>query len=154
MMFLNFRKRRRGQVRAIDFVVSLLLFLLMLSQLILVVINVQTGINSQMKDDLSFSELDTFGRSLLQEEGTPYWGYKQNLPVAFGLAESSVSLSLNLDASKLARMITGTTYPISYISGFEQFSYDSIKTVLNLANNKEFQLSIHDGVSQEVQPVR
>ena len=84
-MLLNLKRRRRGQVRAIDFMVSLLLFLLMLSQLILVIVNVQTGLNSQMKDDLSFTELDIFGRSLLQEEGTPQWGYKQDLPSSFGL---------------------------------------------------------------------
>ncbi|MCK4847495.1 MAG: hypothetical protein KAT16_00560 [Candidatus Heimdallarchaeota archaeon] len=141
-MLLNLKRRRRGQVRAIDFMVSLLLFLLMLSQLILVIVNVQTGLNSQMKDDLSFTELDIFGRSLLQEEGTPQWGYKQDLPSSFGLAESSTFPSLTLDASKIARLITGTTFPISAVSGFEQFSYDSVKSLLSLGADQEFQLSI------------
>ena len=141
-MLLNLKKRRRGQVRAIDFVVSLLLFLLMLTQLILVIINVQTGLTTQMKDDLSFTELDTFGRSLLQKEGPPQWGYKQDLPSSFGLSESANLPSLTLDASKIARLITGTTFPISTISGFEQFSYDSIKNLLSLGTDQEFQLSI------------
>ncbi|MHA1512845.1 MAG: hypothetical protein ACTSRJ_02135, partial [Candidatus Hodarchaeales archaeon] len=141
-MLLNLKRRRRGQVRAIDFVVSLLLFLLMLSQLILVIINVQTGLNSQLKDDLTFTELDTFGRSLLQQEGTPQWGYNQDLPSSFGLAESAIFPSLTLDASKIARLITGTSFPISAISGFEQFSYDSVKNLLGLGNDQEFQLSI------------
>jgi hypothetical protein len=114
----------------------------MLSQLILVIINVQTGLNSQLKDDLTFTELDTFGRSLLQQEGTPQWGYNQDLPSSFGLAESAIFPSLTLDASKIARLITGTSFPISAISGFEQFSYDSVKNLLGLGNDQEFQLSI------------
>jgi len=141
-MLLNLKRRRRGQVRAIDFVISLLLFLLMLTQLILVIINVQTGLTSQMKDDLSFTELDTFGRSLLQKEGTAQWGYKQGLPSSFGLAESALFPSLTLDASKIARLITGTSFPISAITGFEQFSYDTLRNLLGIGDNQEFQLSI------------
>jgi hypothetical protein len=141
-MLLNLKRRRSGQVRAIDFVVSLLLFLLMLSQLILVIINVQSGLNSQMKDDLSFTELDTFGRSLLQKEGPPQWGYNQGLPSSFGLSESAIFPTLTLDASKIARLITGTSFPISSVSGFEQFSYDSIKNLIGLSTDQEFQLSI------------
>lgn len=141
-MLLNLKRRRSGQVRAIDFVVSLLLFLLMLSQLLLVIINVQSGLTSHMEDDLSFTELDTFGRSLLQEEGPLQWGYSQNLPSSFGLAESTDSPSLTLDASKIARLITGTSFSITTISGFEQFSYDSLKSLLAIGTNQEFQLSI------------
>ena len=141
-MRLKLKRRRRGQVRAIDFVVSLLLFLLMLSQLILVIVNVQTGLTSQMKNDLSFKELDTFGRLLLQEEGSPQWGYKQGLPSSFGLAESTAFPSLTLDASKIARLISGTSFPISPISGFEQFSYESVKNLLTIGTNQEFRLSL------------
>ncbi|MHA2111064.1 MAG: hypothetical protein ACXAC6_12245 [Candidatus Hodarchaeales archaeon] len=140
-MLLNLKRRRSGQVRAIDFVVSLLLFLLMLSQLILVIINVQTGLTSHIEDSLTLTELDTFGRSLLQEEGSPLWGYGQDLPSSFGLAESTAFPSLTLDASKIARLITGTSFPISAISGFEQFSYDSVKNLLAIGTDQEFQLS-------------
>ncbi|MHA1977428.1 MAG: hypothetical protein ACW98I_11045 [Candidatus Hodarchaeales archaeon] len=143
MYNLNLRKRRRGQIRAIDFIVSLLLFLLMLSQLILVVINVQSGLNSQMRQDLTYEELDTFGRLILQEEGLEYWGYQQSLTDTFGLAVSEATSSLNLDAAKISRIITGTTFPTEFISGFEQFDYPSVKSILGLDSKQDFQLSLH-----------
>lgn len=142
MLNVNLNRRRRGQIRAIDFIVSLMLFLLMLSQLILVVINVQTGLNSQMRDNLTYSELDTFGRTLLQEEGETEWGYRRLLPNSFGLADSNTDTSINLDAAKISRIITGTTFPPSHISGFELFNYPTIKTLLGLDSKEDFQLSL------------
>ena len=142
MFNLSLKRRRRGQVRAIDFIVSLLLFMLMLSQLILVVINVQSGLNSQMRNNLNYKELDTFGRILLQEEGNQFWGYQQSLPETFGLAQSKAISSINLDAAKISRIITGTTFPTYLISGFEQFYYPSVKNILGLDAKQDFQLSL------------
>ncbi len=142
MFNLGLKRRRRGQVRAIDFIVSLLLFMLMLSQLILVVINVQSGLNSQMRNNLNYKELDTFGRILLQEEGNQFWGYQQSLPETFGLAQSKAISSINLDAAKISRIITGTTFPTYLISGFEQFDYPSVKNILGLDAKQDFQLSL------------
>ncbi len=140
---LNLKRRRRGQVRAIDFIVSLLLFLLMLSQLILVVINVQSGLNTQIRENLSYEELDTFGRIILQEEGKEFWGYQKSLPNSFGLAQSKTDTSIIIDAAKISRIITGTTFQPSLISGFDQFDYATVKTILGLNSKQDFQLSIH-----------
>jgi hypothetical protein len=114
----------------------------MLSQLILIVINVQTGINSQIRDTLTYAELDTFGRVLLQEEGEKEWGYRKVLPSSFGLADSNTDTSINLDAAKISRIITGTTFPPSHISGFELFNYQIIKNLLDLGTKEDFQLSL------------
>lgn len=134
-------KRRRGQIRAVDFIVSLLLFLLMLSQLILVIINVQTGLNSQISSNQINSELDSFGRSILFNEGPSDWGYEQTLPSSFGLASASNLPTLTLEAAKISRLITGTTFAPVSISGFEQFSYESLKNLLGLGTKIDFQLS-------------
>ncbi len=150
MYYLNFKKRRRGQVRAIDFIVSLLLFLLMLSQLILVVINVQNGLNTQMRENLSYEELDTFGRILLQEEGTEFWGYQQSLPSSFGLSRSDSSTSIILDPAKISRIISGTITPPSLISGFEQFDYASVKSILGMDSKHDFQISLEPYLSLNI----
>ena len=137
----NLHKRRRGQIRAVDFIVSLLLFLLMLSQLILIIMNVQTGLNSQISTNQINSELDSFGRSILFNEGPSDWGYLQTLPDSFGLASASNIPTLTLDAAKISRLITGTSFPISAISGFDQFSYESLKNLLGVGSEVDFQLS-------------
>jgi len=89
MVFSRLKKRRCGQIRAVDFVVSLFLFLLMLSQLILIIINVQSSIRTGTIGTLTYEELDIFGRKLLFEEGDTNWGYLQKLPRTFGLADSN-----------------------------------------------------------------
>ncbi|MHA2345347.1 MAG: hypothetical protein ACXACP_01375 [Candidatus Hodarchaeales archaeon] len=142
MKFPNLYKRRRGQIRAVDFIISLLLFLLMLSQLLLIIINVQTGLNSQMSSNLITTELDTFSKKILFNEGPSDWGYEQILPNSFGLASASNIPSLSLDAAKIARIITGTTFPISSVSGFEQFSYETLKTLLGIGSEIDFQVSL------------
>lgn len=135
-------KRRRGQIRAVDFVVSLFLFLLMLSQLILLIINVQSGIISTREGYISYDELDIFGRAILQKEGDPNWGYQQGLPDNFGLAIENSHSGLTLDPSKIARLITGTTYPISSVSGFDIFDYSTLKNWIHLESEYDFQLTL------------
>ncbi len=141
MILLNLNRRRRGQIRAVDFIVSLLLFLLMLSQLLLIIINVQSGLTTQMRNELTYSELDTLGRIILQEQGQDFWGYQNSLPDSFGLASATNIPSFSLDAAKVARIVTGTSFPISDISGFEQFTYSSVKTILGLDSELDFQLA-------------
>ena len=113
MILLNLNRRRRGQIRAVDFIVSLLLFLLMLSQLLLIIINVQSGLTTQMRNELTYSELDTLGRIILQEQGQNFWGYRNSLTDSFGLASATNIPSFSLDAAKVARIVTGTSFPIS-----------------------------------------
>ncbi len=139
MYFSRLKKRRRGQIRAVDFVVSLFLFLLMLSQLILIVINVQTGIRTS-SGTVTYEELDIFGRQLLLEEGDQDWGYYQTLPSTFGLADKNVQSYLSLDSAKIARLVTGTPIPISFVSGYEMYDYTTLIETIGLKKNYDFQL--------------
>lgn len=149
MCFSRLKKRRSGQIRAVDFIVSLFLFLLMLSQLIIIVINVQYGISGTIRA-LTYEELDIFGQQLLLEEGEADWGYLQDLPTTFGLADSNSPMTLTLDAAKIARLVTGTSIPISLVSGFEMYDYNSLKETINLKRGYEFQLGFYPLLKAEI----
>ncbi|UCE13148.1 MAG: hypothetical protein JSV04_13280 [Candidatus Heimdallarchaeota archaeon] len=141
MVFSRLKKRRRGQIRAVDFIVSLFLFIIMMTQLILIIINVQSGIQTGIVGELTYEKLDIFGRQLLLEEGDINWGYLQELPSTFGLSDSKSETVFTLDASKMARIVTGTSYSISSISGYETYDYDTLTKKINLESDYEFQLA-------------
>jgi hypothetical protein len=144
MFFKRLKKRRGGQIRAVDFVVSLLLFLIMLSQLILVIINVQSSIWNKEVDILTYSELDLLGRSFLQECGSPsYWAYQKSLPSAFGLAKDYSQFHFVVDAAKISRIIPEAGSEIERISGYEILDYNTLKEALDLESNLEFTLAIY-----------
>ncbi|MFX1517449.1 MAG: hypothetical protein ACFFC6_14180 [Promethearchaeota archaeon] len=143
MYFSRLKKRRGGQIRAVDFVVSLFLFLLMLSQLILLVINIQIRISSSAIDTVAFEELDIFGRQLLLEEGDQDWGYYQALPSTFGLADSNENTYLTLDGAKIARIITGTPNPVGVVSGYEMYDYSTLKETIGLQSDFDFQIGLY-----------
>ncbi len=134
------KKRRRGQVRAVDFIVSLLLFLLMLTQVIIIIFNIQSDVISAGIDDISYEELDIFGRQLLEQEGDSFWGYEKQLPSTFGLADPMSSTPLTISAAKIARLITRTFLPISDVTGYEMFDYNSLKEIINIDSNFDFQI--------------
>ena len=146
MIFHNLKRRRRGQMRAVDFIVSLFLFLLMLSQILLIIINIQSNINRTDIGTLSYNDLDNFSRMMLQESGTDDWGYMKNLPNNFGLATSHYYGYFNLDAAKIARLINGTPDPVSSISGMDNFDYKTLKEVIKLSRRREFQISLQQSL--------
>ncbi|MFX0122657.1 MAG: hypothetical protein ACFFAE_03410 [Candidatus Hodarchaeota archaeon] len=139
--------RRRGQIRAVDFVVSLFLFLLMLSQLILIVINVQTGIRTGSVGTITYEELDILGRQLLFEEGDPDWGFYPTLPSSFGLANSNAESYISLDSAKIARL---TFNDATGVSGYTMFDYDTLKETIGLQRDFEFQLGFYPLLNAEV----
>ncbi|UCG03662.1 MAG: Ig-like domain-containing protein [Candidatus Heimdallarchaeota archaeon] len=147
MNFPRLKKRRRGQIRAVDFVVSLFLFLLMLSQLILLVINVQTGINTSSREIITYEELDILGRQLLFEDGDLDWGYHQSLPASFGLADSNAQSYLVLDSAKIARL---TFKDSSGVSGYTMFDYDTLKETIGLDRDFNFRLGFYPLLNAEV----
>ncbi len=140
MYFSRLKKRRRGQIRAVDFIVSLFLFLLMLTQLILIIINVQTDVTGSGIGNITSEELDIFGRQLLEQKGDPFWGYQKNLPNSFGLADSLSTTPLTLSAAKISRLITGTSFLISESTGYEMHNYNSLKEMIKLDARYEFQI--------------
>ena len=140
MYFSRLKKRRRGQIRAVDFIVSLFLFLLMLTQLILIIINVQTDVTGSGIGNITSEELDIFGRQLLEQKGDPFWGYQKNLPNSFGLADSLSTTPLTLSAAKISRLITGTSFLITEPTGYEMHNYNNLKEIIKLDARYEFQI--------------
>ncbi|MFW9779129.1 MAG: hypothetical protein ACFFE8_09775 [Candidatus Heimdallarchaeota archaeon] len=135
-------KRRRAQIRAVDFIVSLLLFMLMLSQLILIIVTIQAGIQVSTSKGITAEEIDVFARSILLEEGEPGWGYRQILPATFGLGSDISTVSLTLDPAKIARLVTGTDFPVFQISGYSTFDYTALKEAMHLPSGRNFQLAL------------
>ncbi|MFW9855819.1 MAG: hypothetical protein ACFFFG_12210 [Candidatus Thorarchaeota archaeon] len=135
-------KRRRAQIRAVDFIVSLLLFMLMLSQLILIIVTIQAGIQVSTLKGITVEELDIFARSILLEEGDPDWGYRQTLPTTFGLGSDISTVSLTIDPAKMARLVTGTDFPVFQISGYSTFDYTALKEAIHLPSGRDFQLAL------------
>ncbi|WP_455140051.1 hypothetical protein [Candidatus Hodarchaeum mangrovi] len=144
MIFQLLNKKRKGQMRAVDFVISLFLFLLMLSQLLLIIINIQSNINRTDVGTISYDDLDNFSRMILRESGTDDWGYLKNLPNNFGLATSHYYGYFALDAAKIARLISGTG--ISTISGMNNYDYETLKDVIKLSGKREFQISLQQSL--------
>ncbi|MFX1285234.1 MAG: Ig-like domain-containing protein [Promethearchaeota archaeon] len=142
-MFSKLKKRRSGQIRAVDFVVSLFLFLLMLSQLILIIFTVQSSIRTNTIETITYEEMDIFGRKLLLEEGDPNWGYLLELPRTFGLADSNLQSFLTLDSAKIARLVTGTFTSLSPYSGFKMYDYSTLKETVGLEREYDFQLGFY-----------
>jgi hypothetical protein len=118
----------------------------MLSQLILIIINVQTGIRTS-SGTVTYEELDIFGRQLLLEEGDPDWGYYQTLPSSFGLADNNVQSYLFLDSAKIARLTFKDT---TGVSGYPLFDYDTLKETIGLQRDFEFQLGFYPLLNVEV----
>jgi hypothetical protein len=119
----------------------------MVSQLILIVINVQTGIRTSSIGTLSYEELDILGRQLLFEEGDPDWGFYQKLPSSFGLADNDVQSYLFLDSAKIARLTFKDT---AGVSGYTMFDYDTLKETIGLQRDYEFQLGFYPLLNTEV----
>jgi len=112
----------------------------MLTQLILIIINVQTDVTGSGIGNITSEELDIFGRQLLEQKGDPFWGYQKNLPNSFGLADSLSTTPLTLSAAKISRLITGTSFQISEQTGYEMHNYINLKEMINLDARYEFQI--------------
>ncbi|MFX0015635.1 MAG: Ig-like domain-containing protein [Promethearchaeota archaeon] len=150
MFFSSFKRRRRGQIRAIDFMVSLFLFILMLSQLILIIFNVQSSIKTSTIRTLAYEEFDIFGRQILFEEGDLNWGYRQQLPSSFGLADSNSQSYLSLDGAKIARLVTRTPLEIYLVSGFYMYDYKTLKEAMSISGKYDFQLGFYPLLNSEI----
>jgi hypothetical protein len=115
--------------------------MLMLSQLVLIIVTIQAGIQVTTSSGITAEELDIFGRSLLQERGDPNWGYRQSLPSTFGLGSDIFEASLTLDPAKIARLVTGTTFPVPQISGYSTYDYSTLIENIRLSSEMDFQLA-------------
>ena len=128
---------KRGQVRGLDFTISAFLFLIMLSQLILVVLNSQVVMEGLYEYRIEREEVNQLADRILGFPGTTGWGLSSTLPVAFGLAdETTFSCGRILDSGKIARITTDMTIPtIRSLSGdYTLVNYSYVKSMLSLTD--------------------
>lgn len=125
-------KKRRGQIRGIDFTISLVLFILMFSQLILVIFNARTTIVSQLHDE---EDSEFIANRLFGLTGPENWVNEDN-PLDIGLKSDAKNnlQTLEIDAAKLLRFKHDTELINQRNSTLIQnyISYETIKEILNL----------------------
>ncbi|MEX2721679.1 MAG: hypothetical protein Q6362_009775 [Candidatus Wukongarchaeota archaeon] len=104
-----FKRGKRGQARAIDFVVSISLFLLVTSQLFLIIITSTSPFTTTSEKQTLEEKAELLANNLITSPGTPQdWGFNlssQTPFTIFGLGKASNTPEIQvLDASKIARL--------------------------------------------------
>ncbi|MFQ5976302.1 MAG: hypothetical protein ACE5J5_08315, partial [Candidatus Hydrothermarchaeales archaeon] len=133
------RSKSRGQVRAIDFTVSVFLFILVISQLVLLIFNSEIILFSEKEINLN-ENVDLLAERILGFEGTQNWGIKASTPEKFGLADAGSMGNLVLDAAKIARL-SGDLALLSETTGLASVNYRTLHNLLGL-NQEDFVFSI------------
>ena len=152
-MYLRIKKAfrsSRSQMRAVDFMVSAFIFLIMLAQFVLLLFNIQVALHTTVLGDINQSDASDLYRQIFLQPGSPSWGTQPELPQAFGLAlETELQYSTPsrsvVDPAKLAR-IGGDPSAIQYYPGieprFQPVTYQFIHEALGLDDNTHFQLKL------------
>ena len=133
--FKLFRIKRRAVVRTIDFLVSFTLFIILLTQFYLIIINMNLNIAATNVTQENPAEL--FADRILSYSGAKDWGTKPGTPTSIGLASDYSHLSLNyfLDLAKLARL----NPELQNLSINSQFSYIEPSALLaNIVGNNSY----------------
>ncbi len=136
-----FKIRRRAVVRTIDFLVSFTLFIILLTQFYLIIINMNLNLSSTSTKEENPAQLIT--DKLLTSTGSANWGTTSGVPQNFGLAADARHPSFNnyLDLAKFAHLNGELQYnPIN-----SSYSYITPEIVLtNLTGtqaNVQFRIS-------------
>lgn len=141
-----FRASSRGQMRAVDFMVSAFIFLIMLAQFVLLLFNIQVGLHTTVLGDLNQSDATDLYRQIFLQPGSPNWGTQPELPQSFGLSlETTQQVSFPsrsvLDPAKLARIGSDPQAVQSY-ADFQPVTYQFIHDQLGLDDGTHFQLKL------------
>ena len=133
-----FRRGKRGQARAIDFVVSLSLFLLVTSQLFLIIITSTSPFTTTPERQTLDEKAELLANNLITNSGTPQdWGFNlssQTPFTIFGLSQvSNTPETQVLDASKIARLDPRlVTNPIATALSIYYIDYSQARSSLGL----------------------
>ncbi|MHA1167360.1 MAG: hypothetical protein ACTSRU_06025 [Candidatus Hodarchaeales archaeon] len=138
-------RSKRGQIRGIDFTVSLLLFLILLSQVILVIVNAQIVIRGRIS--LDRADVDFIADRILNSVGSTNWGYLQESPEEFGLKDEIypwVTSSIYLDPGKLSRLNPDGRMLFNKYGtpGYQFLDYRSVKYLIG-EEETDFKLQIY-----------
>lgn len=136
-----FKIRRKAVVRTIDFLVSFILFIILVTQFYLIIININLNLAStSTKQENPAQQLAS---KILGSTGSSNWGTTNGDPATFGLASDNYYSSLNpyLDLTKFSRL----NKELNYLDIANQYSFIEPDTLIsNLTGNQggvEFRLS-------------
>lgn len=148
-MKINFlHRKRKGQVRAIDFTVSLLLFLIMLSQILLILFNIRFSMSNENIYSIGSDDIDSIHNKLFNTEGSGNWGYLNSIPSEFGLKRVNIKSGLYIDQAKLSHLIPEIQLSTQFSSSY--ISYDILKGMINLDSGFEFNIAIKTLLNVEI----
>lgn len=100
---INRSHRKRGAIRTIDFLVSFSLFIILLAQFLIVLINTNTFLGQEARQIENPAKSLAF--RILGTTGDAGWGTDPGVPNSFGLASNFSSNEMfHVDLSKLARL--------------------------------------------------
>ncbi len=136
----------RGQMRAVDFMVSAFIFLIMLAQFILLLFNIQIALHATIYGDINQNDASELFRQIFMQPGTPNWGVTPETPTSFGLAldfeqQGNQKTRMEIDPAKLAR-IGADASAIQSFNDFRPVTYQYIHNKLGLDDNTHFQLKL------------
>lgn len=140
-LFKILRIRRRSVVRTIDFLVSFTLFIILLTQFYLIIINMNLNLASTSTRQNNPAEL--YSDKILSSPGSTNWGQSSGLPQEFGLASNYQysNLGYHLDLAKLAHLNS----ELQNLSIGSLYSYINPQQVVNNItgsnNNIQFRIS-------------
>ena len=139
---LKFLKiKRRAVVRTIDFLVSFTLFIILLTQFFLIIINMNLNLASTSTVEENPAKL--FANKIIGDSGSYDWGRNPGSPKVFGLAsDMSHSNSIDyIDLAKLARL----NGELNYLSINDTYSYITPESIVanfsGTLSNTAFQLT-------------
>ncbi|MHA2297136.1 MAG: hypothetical protein ACXAEU_11700 [Candidatus Hodarchaeales archaeon] len=139
-------RNKKGQIRGVDFAISLLLFLILLSQVILIVVNTQILVEG--RNTINRDDLDYMVTRLFHDEGTTGWGYNVgpfSLTDTFGLKDERypwTSSTAYLDPGKLARY---NTYGKNLYDGYRNYTFPNTNISI-----KDYHFPSYDEVRRSI----
>lgn len=133
--------RRRGVVRTIDFLVSFTLFIILLTQFYLIIINMNLNLATISTTEENPAQL--FADKILSSSGSKDWGISAGVPQNFGLApdQSHTGFNYYLDLAKLAHLNS----ELQYLSINSSYSYitpnELLSNVTGSQSNVQFRIT-------------
>ncbi|MHA2365471.1 MAG: hypothetical protein ACXAC7_16055, partial [Candidatus Hodarchaeales archaeon] len=144
-------KKQRGVTRTVDFLISFSLFIILLTQFFLVLINTNIFLSQEAEQLDNPAEL--LALRILGTTGTADWGTDTNVPTFFGLASSDSSSELiDVDLAKFARLnsdieASGATVSYEFVNSSylrEQVTSEVETTFFRISSRPIIQVEIID----------
>ncbi|MFX0090121.1 MAG: hypothetical protein ACFFBD_00040 [Candidatus Hodarchaeota archaeon] len=153
MYLKRLRQDKKGQARAIDFLIAFSLFILFMAQVLVLMSSLQYQIVLEKNPEATLEEAFILADKILRtpgnnDTGSKDWGDTASVPTIFGLADSLTALELNwsemysLDPAKIARINPYLESTISPTLKNYWLPYETVKNLLEVKATEEFSIEM------------